>query len=242
MLALRPWIALFTILLVPVLAGYLVLTSNGKPENIVIVTILGLVALILLRRAVFEPLLTVRHWRRLSQDMGLSFQGDLSHEPVVTGDFDGIRFVAGISAHQGQRGKKGRYRTLVSAPVFVGVPVGLRVYGAKLDEWSNDYSERRRVPTGNQQLEEHVRCEGAVPEEVREFVDRPGQKQRVLDFLERWPGMLIHGGESSQLPAEPGGASGVVTVAIEGRNNDRETVERCISEVCRMAQELNSPA
>lgn len=241
MLALRPWIALFTILLVPCLAGYLVLTSNGKPENLIIVAILTMVALILLRRAVFDPLRTLRHWKRLAHDMGLHFQGDLSHEPVVTGDFDGIRFVAGISAHQGPRGKKGRYRTLISAPVFLGVPIGLRVYGAELDEWSNDYSDRRRVPTGNEALERQVRCEGAIPEDVREFVDRPGQKELLLEFLERWPGMLIHGGESAELPAEPGGASGVVTVALEGRMSDQDTLQRCIGEVCHLAQALNAP-
>ncbi|MEZ4459796.1 MAG: hypothetical protein R3E66_08705 [bacterium] len=165
------------------MSAYLVLTADGKPQNMVIVAILIILAFILLRRAVFEPIRTLRRWRAISTHLNGRFFGDLSHEPMVTGTFDGVDFVAGISAHQLIPGRRERYRTLVSSPVFEGVPLGLRVYGAALDEWANDYSERRRVPTGDEVLEGNMRCEGADPEEVRAFVCAPELRDRLLRFL-----------------------------------------------------------
>lgn len=241
MLSLRPIIALITILLVPLVSAYLVLRSDGKPENIVVVGILVLVGIVLLHGAVFKPLYALRSWRRLARDLGWKFFGDLSHEPFVTGEFEGVTLVAGVSAHQRREGQTDRYRTLVSAPVKLGIPVGLRVYGRDLDVWSNEYSERRRVATGDEDLEGLLRCEGVDAEQVRRFVSEKTHRALLLGFLSRWPGMLIHGGESAEMPAEPGGASGLVTVAIAGRTTDRKILRQCIADVSELARGLSGP-
>lgn len=240
MLALRPIVVFITILLVPITSAYLVLHSDGKPENIVLVGILVIVGLALMRQAVFEPLYALRSWKRLARDLGWKFFGDLSHEPLVTGEFEGVQVVAGISAHQRREGQTERYRTLVSAPVPVGIPAGLRVYGRDQDAWATELSQRRRVATGDADLEDRLRCEGVDAEQVRRFVSDDAHRDLLLGFLGRWPGMLVHGGESTEMPAETGGASGLVTVAIVGRSTDHELLRRCIADVSELSRQLTA--
>lgn len=206
----------------------------------VLVGILIIIALILLKRAIFQPLQANRRWRKMAEEMDLRFFGDLSHEPVVSGTHNGVTFIAGISAHSTLPGRDERYRTLVSSPILKEVPAGLRIYGVARDEWSNDYSDRRRVKTGDEALEGIFYCEGIDAEKVRDFVSQPAHRERLLAFLDAWPGMLVHGGEGSQLPADANGSSGVVTVSIRGRQLDQTLIKRCIDDVCALATHFNS--
>ncbi len=242
MLALRPIIAVIALIFIPLLAILVwVRTELDPTAKYVLIGLLAFAALAMLRRSVFQPLRVLNIWRNFARQNEYEFFGSLSHEPFLKGIAKGRRFVAGVSAHRIETGNK-RYRTLVSAPVDMDMPAGLRVYSRTADTWVNEYSDKHTIPTGDETVETELRCEGIDSEAVRTYVTDSKRRSLLLDFARSYPGMLLHGGLSEAIPAEPGGASGVITISVPGRVRDGETLKRFVSDVCDFATQLDAEA
>lgn len=237
MLALRPIILAFLILGLP--AFVMVLYPIDSPAKFAAVLAMVVVGLGLGKGAILEPVRTLFFFRRFAAKHGHAFMGDLSHEPVISGEHDGHRFIAGISAHIAS--PTDRYRTLVSAPVQTGIPCGLRIYTQESPVWTHSHSKRRDVVTGIAEVHENLTCEGANDDDVREFLNDTERLRSILEFFGKYPQALIHGGED-QLPAEPGGASGVVSIAFAGRILDATILQKTIEDVSAFAARLQGPA
>ena len=87
---------------------------------------------------------------------------------------------------------------------------------------------------------DELRCEGIDSEAVRTYVTDAKRRSLLLDFARSYPGMLLHGGLSEAIPAEPGGASGVITISVPGRVRDSEALNRFVSDVCDFATQLDA--
>jgi hypothetical protein len=233
MLALRPIILAFLLLGLPTFV--MVLYPIDSPPKFAAVLAMFVIALGLGKGAIVEPLRALLFFRRFASQRGHTFSGDLSHEPVISGEHRGQRFTAGISAHIAS--PTDRYRTLISSPVQDGIPSGLRIYAQNSPVWTHSHSKRRDVVTGIAEVHEHLTCEGANDDDVRAFLNDLERRETILEFFRKYPETLIHGGED-QLPAEPGGASGVVSVAFWGRVQDAEKLQKTIEDVSAFASQL----
>lgn len=240
MIALRPIIALLAVFVGPAVALY-ILFGRGEPTpiDIAVAGLFILVSAALARRAVIDPLRALSFWRDFARENGYEFFGNISREPVVKGVFGDRRFVAGLSTMLAPSDANERYRTVVSCPVERGVPAGFRVYGRRDPTWVHDESGKREVSTGDSALQEAVVCEGQDAQIARKFILEPDHREAILALIEVYPALLIHGAESAELPAEPGGASGVVTIALEGRVQNRDELREHIERVASLAEILD---
>jgi len=241
MIALRPIIAILAILVGPAVALY-VLFAGVEPPGPAELLVAGLfivISVALARRAVIDPLRALAFWRRFARERGHEFLGSLSREPVVRGKHEGRRFVAGLSTFLAHGDLDERYRTIISVPIEVGVPAGFRVYGRDDATWVHEESGKREISTGDREVEGALVCEGHDAPAVREFVLEPAHREALLALHEIYPELLVHGADADELPAEPGGASGVVTVALYGRIADAVELERHIARIAECAGVLD---
>ena len=234
MLALRPLILGLVLMSVPLCVW--ALYPFDSPVKLVALFAVFFISATLTRKAIFEPLRALRFFQNFAQKHNFACHGSLSHDPLVNGAFEGRKFVAGISAHIA-RDSDERYRTIISSPVQQGVPSGLRIYSPETQTWSHPQSGRHVISTGYADLHEHLVCEGYEGHVVQSFVKRAQTRDTILSFFERYPDTLIHGGEL-QLPADPDGASGVVSVAFRGRVLDESQLLGAIHDVCAFAKSL----
>lgn len=236
MLTFRPIILVFLLLGLPLAIGLLYpFDSNLK---LIAVFSSVLVAVTLARGALYAPLRSLHFFKRFAKTQGYQFAGTLSHEPVIQGEIGGQRFIAGVSAHIASN-QGSRYRTVISSPIDLGVPHGLRIYAIDSMTWTHGQSGKNKVSTGLAEVHDTLICEGFVAEEVNAFIHFSERKERILEFFKRHPDTLIHGG-SDELPAEPGGASGVVSVAVVDRIRDDELLRQIIEDTCELARELSA--
>lgn len=241
MIALRPIIAVLAIVVGPAVAAYILFAGEGPPgpAELAVAGLFILVSAALTRGAVIQPLRALSFWRRFARERGHEFFGTLSREPRVKGTYQGRRFVAGLSTILGASDVQNRYRTVISVPVEKGIPAGFRAYGRGELTWVHEQSGKREVSTGDEDVEGSLICEGRDAESVRAFILNPQNREAILEFVERYPALLIHGAESDELPAEPGGASGVVTVALHGRVSAAGELDAHIGDVARLAALLD---
>lgn len=238
MLALRPIVAFLSFVVVPLVAFYLA-WSKRDPISMGVAFAMVILAATLARPIVIEPLIALSWWRRFARDNDYEFYGTLSREPIVRGEAHGTRFVAGLSVMLAPRGSRERYRTVVSVPVETGVPRGFRLHRRDASVWLNERSGKNEVGLGVRLLDALL-CEGHSAEAARKFTKGTQRIEALQAFFERYPSGIVHGPDLPGVPAEPGGASGVITVALGGRVHDRDAISECIRDAGRLANVLES--